>query len=169
MIEHLKILSHPAVWAIFATDIIGWNCHFHLMTASTSSAVCSLHPSYCQSYCSSIYDGYAGSTLLEATNLCTPALSSGFFSVSASVWSWGNLGCVGSLLMSPFLHICCWELFCEHTLRPSTGLLQELRGTQRRLYYGVRATLRVQRRNIWQSMLILQCSPVCMKINLSTN
>lgn len=97
MIEHLKILSHPAAWTIFATDIIGWNCRFHLMIASTSSAVCRLCPIYCQSYCSSIYDGYTGSTLLEATNSCTQALPLGFFSGSASGWSWGELRvCVGS-------------------------------------------------------------------------
>lgn len=88
MIEHLKIPSHPAVWTIFATDIIGWNCHFHLMLASTSSAVFNWCPSYSQSYCSSISNG---STSLRAIYHHTPAPSLGFFLIFAAGQYWGEL------------------------------------------------------------------------------
>uniref|UniRef100_A0A663FHS7 Ovomucoid n=1 Tax=Aquila chrysaetos chrysaetos TaxID=223781 RepID=A0A663FHS7_AQUCH len=59
------------------------------MIVSTSSVVFSSCPSYSQSYCSSIYNGYTGSASLEATYHRTLALSLGFF---PSICCWPVLG-----------------------------------------------------------------------------
>lgn len=137
MIEHLKILSHPAVWAIFATEIIGWNCYFRLMVVSTSSAELSLCPSYCQSNCSGIYNGYPGSTSLRATYHHTPALSLGFFSVSAAGQYRGelrvgrgspNVTSVTYLLLRAYYvntYCICLQDHCSNYLEPEVACTME--------------------------------------------
>lgn len=119
MMEPFKILRHPAAWAIFATDIIGWNCHFHLVIISTSRTVFSSCPSCCQSYCSIIYRGYTGSAWLEAALHCILPCPQAF----PQHLPLGSSRGVGALLMSLFSPSFGWELFfffCLWIQRAST-------------------------------------------------
>lgn len=127
--EPFKILRHPAAWAIFATDIIGWNCHFHLVIISTSRTVFSSCPSCCQSYCSIIYRGYTGSAWLEAALHCILPCPQAF----PQHLPLGSSRGVGALLMSLFSPSFGWELFffffaCEYSVHPPTAGTRGLSG-----------------------------------------
>lgn len=158
--EPFKILRHPAAWAIFATDIIGWNCHFHLVIASTSRAAFSSCPSCCQSYCSIVCSGFPGSAWLEAALHCLLPCPWAF---PQHLGSKGQLkGCVG-LPDVNFLTQLWLRGFFFFVNTGCTCLLQEPEDHQEYVLHGVCPPLWVWWCHLPQQMHVLQCLPVRME------